>query len=157
MGGPAPELEAPALPAVLNRIPALDPASTAVTRQIALGGGSTINGQRLTTMADMMNMATAFHVRLGDLERWDVANNSRSTHALHIHDVQFQVLARNGAAAPPGESGRKDTLIMRPEDRASLLMQFGDYADHDTPYMFHCHVLDHEDEGMMGHFVVMPI
>ena len=45
---------------------------------------------------------------------------------------------------------------MPPGVTTSLLMRFEDYADPETPYMYHCDVLEHEDEGMMGHFVVVP-
>jgi bilirubin oxidase len=144
------------LPAILNSITPLDPAAVAVTRQFALGGRSTINGQQIRSMDDMMDMSSAFRVRLGDVERWDLRNTSRQTHVLHVHDVQFRILSRNGSAPLPGESGLKDSVLMRPGDEASLIMQFADYADSETPYMYHCHVLQHEDQGMMGHFVVVP-
>ena len=104
----------------------------------------------------MMNMATALRIRLGDVERWDVRNTSRDTHVLHIHDVQFQILTRNGVAPSVGEAGWKDSVLMPLGGTTSLLMRFEDYADPETPYMYHCDVLEHEDEGMMGHFVVVP-
>jgi FtsP/CotA-like multicopper oxidase with cupredoxin domain len=44
---------------------------------------------------------------------------------------------------------------MRPGATARLLIRFGDYTDPEVPYMFHCHVLSHEDAGMMGQFVVV--
>lgn len=104
----------------------------------------------------MADMASALRVRLGDLERWDVINRSRDTHLFHIHDVQFQIVSRNGAAPGPGEVGRKDTVMVRPGETVPLLLRFTDYADAEMPYMFHCHILQHEDQGMMGQFVVVP-
>jgi suppressor of ftsI len=146
------------LPERLNTIERLDPTSVAVTRQMVLGGGGgrfTINGQTMTSMADMHNMANVLRVRLGDLERWNVVNASRAAHLFHVHDVQFQILDRNGAAPGPAEQGRKDTVLVRPGETVPLLMRFEEYADSGTPYMFHCHILQHEDQGMMGQLVVV--
>lgn len=49
----------------------------------------------------------------------------------------------------------KDTVFMPPGRTARLAMQFTDYADPKSPYMYHCHLLQHEDNGMMGQFVVV--
>ena len=46
--------------------------------------------------------------------------------------------------------------MVRPGETVPLLMRFEDYADPENPYMFHCHILQHEDQGMMGQFVVVP-
>ncbi len=63
-------------------------------------------------------------------------------------------LDRRGAAAPE-LSGWKDTIFARPETEFVLVLRFEDYADPDTPYMYHCHLLWHEDQGMMGQFAVV--
>ena len=148
------------LPARLNNIVRFDPAAVAVTRPMVLGGGGrggrTINGLSMTSTADMENMANTLRVRQGDLERWNVINRSGDTHVFHVHDVQFQILDRDGAAPGPTEIGRKDTVVVSPRESVSLLMRFDDYADPAMPYMFHCHILEHEDDGMMGQFVVVP-
>jgi bilirubin oxidase len=65
------------------------------------------------------------------------------------------VLDRDGAAPPAYEQGWKDTVIVGREETVRLIMQFKDYADPTLPYMFHCHILEHEDMGMMGQFVVV--
>ena len=44
---------------------------------------------------------------------------------------------------------------MPPDTTVRVIARFEDYADPDVPYMFHCHVLQHEDDGMMGQFVVV--
>jgi FtsP/CotA-like multicopper oxidase with cupredoxin domain len=147
------------LPTVLNSIQRLDPAQVSVTRQMVLAGGRggrTINGQNMNSIAAMMDMSNALRVRLGDLERWNVVNTSGQTHFFHIHNIQFQVLERNAATPPPGELGRMDTVMVRGGETVPLLMQFAYYSDVNTPYMYHCHILQHEDQGMMGQFVVTP-
>ena len=91
----------------------------------------------------------------GSTEIWSVVNRDGAPHNFHIHDVQFQVLTRDGAAPPPHLAGWKDTIYLPPNETFELIMKFTDYADADTPYMFHCHLLMHEDSGMMGQFVVV--
>jgi FtsP/CotA-like multicopper oxidase with cupredoxin domain len=76
-------------------------------------------------------------------------------HNFHIHDVQYRVLAMNGAPPPPALTGPKDTVFLPPDATVELAMRFTGPADPNTPYMYHCHLLWHEDQGMMGQFVVL--
>jgi bilirubin oxidase len=77
-------------------------------------------------------------------------------HPFHIHDVQFNILDRHGVAPGPEESGWKDVILVPPYDSARFITKFTDFIDTVVPYMFHCHILMHEDDGMMGQFVVSP-
>ncbi|MCU1370275.1 MAG: cell division protein SufI [Ilumatobacteraceae bacterium] len=147
-----------ALPASLATIEPLSPESATQTRDFVLGGNDqdpTINGQAMTTMADLMDMSNVIQVKLGATEIWNLINRSNDTHAFHVHDIQFQVLQRDGTAPAANESGLKDTVVVRPAETVQLIMRFTDFADPDTPYMYHCHLLNHEDNGMMGQFVVV--
>jgi bilirubin oxidase len=94
-------------------------------------------------------------VELGSTEIWKVTNNMAFPHNFHVHDVQFQVLSIAGAAPPPELAGWKDTVYLRPNSEYRLIMRFDDYSDPDHPYMYHCHLLRHEDSGMMGQFLVL--
>ncbi len=76
-------------------------------------------------------------------------------HNFHIHDTRFQVVDIDGRTPPPELSGWKDTVYTRPGSSYTLAMRFTDYADPTYPYMFHCHLLMHEDRGMMGQFLVL--
>ena len=69
--------------------------------------------------------------------------------------VQFRVIDRNGRTPPPLETGYKDTVIVDPREQVRLLLRFEEHTDPDLPYMYHCHILEHEDAGMMGQFVVV--
>jgi bilirubin oxidase len=89
------------------------------------------------------------------VEIWEVTNAQNTTHNFHVHDVQFQVLTVDGGPPPPELAGWKDTIYLPPDVRFELILRFADYADPDMPYMFHCHILYHEDRGMMGQFVVV--
>src|SRR5699024_1022687 len=64
-------------------------------------------------------------------------------------------LTVDGAPPPPQLAGPKDTIYLMPNVRYRLLVRFADYADPHLPYMYHCHMLLHEDEGLMGQFVVI--
>ena len=76
-------------------------------------------------------------------------------HPFHIHDVQFLILTRNGSAPPKNERGWKDVVLVNASETVRIIAQFSEYADPDIPYMYHCHILEHEDAGMMGQFVVV--
>jgi bilirubin oxidase len=77
-------------------------------------------------------------------------------HPFHIHDVQFFLIDRSGNTPPAEELGRKDVVLVPPFDSVMFITKFEDFADSITPFMYHCHILMHEDDGMMGQFVVMP-
>lgn len=108
-----------------------------------------INGEKM----DMSRIDEVVHV--GDTEVWTVRSAQPIPHSFHIHDVQFRVLTIDGEAPPPELAGPKDTIYLEPNREYGLLVRFEDYADPETPYMYHCHMLMHEDEGMMGQFVVI--
>lgn len=94
-------------------------------------------------------------VELGGTEMWEITNTDDAYHNFHVHDVQFQILSVAGHKLPPVYSGWEDTIYIAPGRTVRLAMQFTDYADPDSPYMYHCHLLQHEDNGMMGQFVVV--
>ncbi len=96
-------------------------------------------------------------VNLNDIEKWTVTNNNVFGHTFHIHDVQFKIVARNGSASAVGthESGWKDVMYVPKGENVSFVANFEDYADASHPFMYHCHFANHEDDGMMGQFVVV--
>ena len=69
--------------------------------------------------------------------------------------MSFQVLDIDGASPPAHLDGWKDTVEIRSGTTTRLIVPFGAHTDAATPYMFHCHILRHEDRGMMGQFVVV--
>ncbi|EAP98332.1 putative oxidase [Janibacter sp. HTCC2649] len=137
----------PAIPAVLAPAPDLADDPVAATRQITLNGSSTNFGKMDMGRVDIV-------ARLDTTEVWAVTNSDGQVHNFHIHDVQFQVIRYAGASPPPVLAGWKDTVLIRPGESVELRMRFTDFADADSPYMFHCHLLRHEDQGLMGQFVV---
>ncbi len=149
-----------ALPTRLNTISRIDASHAARTRPMVLAGplpgggdggpsGPPINGK-------IMDMARIDEVvRLGDIEIWEVSNRGGQPHPFHIHLVQFQILDRNGQPPTGAELGWKDTVLVPPGDLVRIIMPFERYTDPRIPYMYHCHIMEHEDNGMMGQFLVV--
>ena len=94
-------------------------------------------------------------VYLNTTETWTLVNKTLVAHPFHIHDVQFNVIEKTGLPVSTKERGWKDVVLVMPNDRVKFITRFADFADNTTPYMFHCHLLHHEDDGMMGSFKVI--
>lgn len=73
-----------------------------------------------------------------------------SPHPFHVHGAQFQIVERNGEAPPLNERGWKDTVMLQQGEEVRLLVKF----NKEGLFMYHCHILEHEDAGMMGQFLV---
>jgi FtsP/CotA-like multicopper oxidase with cupredoxin domain len=88
-------------------------------------------------------------VRLGDVEIWEVSGETM-VHPFHIHGVHFEVLSRNGAAPGPRDQGLRDTVVAQELVELLVFTQPAMAA----LFMYDCHILEHEDSGMIGQFVV---
>jgi FtsP/CotA-like multicopper oxidase with cupredoxin domain len=88
------------------------------------------------------------HVQIenGGMRVLDVENASEMDHPFHLHGFFFQVLEKNGVAVPLESMGNKDTLVIPAKSRAKLLARF----DEPGHWMYHCHILEHAELGMMG-------
>ncbi len=95
-----------------------------------------------------------YNVPLNNTEIWQITSTSGFAHPFHIHDVEFHILTRNGSAPPAAESGWKDVVLVKSGETVRFIAKFEDYADSLHPFMYHCHIALHEDDGMMGQFVV---
>ncbi len=93
-------------------------------------------------------------VALNTTETWTLINKTLIAHPFHIHDISFNILEKSGVAPPVFEQGWKDVVLVMPGDSAKFIAKFTTFADPMTPYMYHCHLLHHEDDGMMGSFIV---
>lgn len=108
-------------------------------------------------------------VELGTTETWRFINTTDDAHPMHLHLVQFQILERQGydlvalqrgrvelvgavRAAKPNEAGWKDTAIVNPREVLTILVRFEGFTGR---YVFHCHMLEHEDNDMMRPYVVV--
>jgi len=133
--------------------------SMAMGRGMMAGGRGGGRGQRSSDQffinGTTMHMA-AINVRvpIGSTEIWEIHNQSPMMHPFHIHHGQFQLLTRNGRPPHAHERAYKDTVKVGPGETVRVVMEFLHYSDPDVPYMYHCHILEHEDNGMMGQFLV---
>jgi FtsP/CotA-like multicopper oxidase with cupredoxin domain len=133
-----PPLRPVALPRTLRVVPPLDTMQVTERREIIFGQGM-INGK----LHDMNRVDIT--AKLGAMEIWQVENVVAMDHPFHLHGFQFQVLDRDGV---PEKSRRwKDTINVPKHSRVRFVVRFD---NHPGKWMFHCHILDHEDHGMMG-------
>jgi bilirubin oxidase len=95
-----------------------------------------------------------YTIPLDNVEIWSLINSSPIAHPFHIHDVQFYILDINGVAPQAHEQGRKDVVMVMPMQTVRFITKFEDFTSDTMPYMYHCHLLTHEDDGMMGQFLV---
>jgi bilirubin oxidase len=127
-----------AIPAVLRPIPVLDTAQATARRLMVLTQGL-INGK-------VMDMARVdVTAKLGATEIWEVENLVGMDHPFHLHGYQFQVLDRDGVPEP--FRSWKDVVNVPKHSTARFIVRYDNYVG---KWMFHCHILDHEDHGMMG-------
>jgi bilirubin oxidase len=134
-------------------------ANSNITRTLTFSpqnmGPTAINGPFMfdMTMFDMMMINQ--YVPYNNTEIWTLTNNTPIAHPFHIHDVQFYILDINGIAPPLNQQGRKDVILVPAGGGiVRFITKFEDFYNDTVPYMYHCHMLTHEDGGMMGQFIV---
>ncbi|MEG0277874.1 MAG: multicopper oxidase CueO [Morganella sp. (in: enterobacteria)] len=129
------------------------------------GGGNSGGGHCGSGSIDMMNAnsinglpfsmtESAFDVKQGQTERWVISGvGDMMLHPFHIHGTRFRILSEGGRKPAAHRQGWKD--IVRIEgDVSEVLVKFDHPATNAHPYMAHCHLLEHEDTGMMTGFTV---
>ncbi len=147
------------LPSSLVAATPIAPSSANITRNLtfspAVMGPNQLNGKFLINGTSFNMNVINYSIPLNNVEIWSLKNNSAIAHPFHIHDVQFYILDRNGIAPPAQEQGRKDVVLVKPQETVRFITVFEDFANDTVPYMYHCHMLKHEDDGMMGQFNVV--
>jgi bilirubin oxidase len=117
-------------------------------------GMNQLNGKFLINNTSFNMGIVNYTIPLDNVEIWEIFNQSGIAHPFHIHDVQFNILSRNGNTPAPSEQGWKDVVLVKPMETVRFITKFEDFANDSVPYMYHCHLLTHEDDGMMGQFIV---
>jgi FtsP/CotA-like multicopper oxidase with cupredoxin domain len=141
----------------------------------------TVVSRRYRTVATRFEDTVTFFPMLGEPEIWRLINLTDDTHPIHVHLDAFQVLDRHAAAIVKGpvtarttsatvtigaapddgirhalddnELGLKDTVRLNPNEVVDIVVRFEGFAGR---FMYHCHILEHEDRDMMRPFVTMP-
>jgi spore coat protein A len=158
------------LPAAVA-LPRYDAAKATVTRDFVLTERMDAQGRSLGVRINEKGYddAVSEFPKLNSLERWRFINMTDDAHPMHLHLVQFQILERQGfnypamlqgrlepvgAPRPPqaNEMGWKDTAVVNPQEMLSILVRFEGYTGR---YVFHCHMLEHEDNDMMRPYEVV--
>lgn len=92
--------------------------------------------------------------QVGTTQYWDITNTNSCSHGMghpfHVHCTQFEIISRNGKKPYPNERGLKDTVNVNPQETVRIKVHF----DYTGVFMYHCHILEHEDGGMMGQIEV---
>jgi FtsP/CotA-like multicopper oxidase with cupredoxin domain len=126
------------LPQRLRAVPAIDTLHATARREVVMTQGL-LNGR----MMDMRRVDIT--ASLGATEIWQIENLVGMDHPFHLHGFQFQLLDRNGV--PEVQRKWKDTVNVPRHQTVRFIVRF---ANHPGKWMFHCHILTHEDDGMMG-------
>jgi FtsP/CotA-like multicopper oxidase with cupredoxin domain len=138
-----------AIPKTMRPIRPLVTGSVTPTREVHLG----VRPSLRTGVKFVIN-AEAHHrdkpVKIGELQVWDIVNDTLMDHPFHLHGFFFQVVDVNGK--PPAFLSWEDTVNIPPRSRVRIA-----WMPDDRPgeWMYHCHILEHHASGMMAHFEVV--
>jgi blue copper oxidase len=142
------------IPSTLAMVPKIPRSAATRTRTFVFEGAGAsvnINGKKM----DPNRIDEV--VPANTTEIWAVTNASEGItgqlgmpHPFHAHGVQFQILDRDGKAPPENERGWKDTFLVHPGETVRAITTFKNKGT----FMYHCHILEHEDAGMMGQYQV---
>ncbi len=140
----------------LNFIPVYLESNADVTRSFVLSNGPPMSINGATMDMNVINET----IQMGDMEVWTITNTSGSSHPFHIHGEPFQVISRSDGPVLESEQGWKDVVFVTMNQSGNpgwvkIIKPFNDFADTTYPYMYHCHILEHEDRGMMGQYLVV--
>jgi blue copper oxidase len=99
---------------------------------------------------------SGFTAKRGDMLRWRISEGADPMpHPVHIHGCQFRIVSQSGQKPEAYRAGWKDIALISEGGFSEILVDFPHTAGPDAPYMAHCHILEHEDSGMMTQFTVV--
>lgn len=117
----------------------------------APGGGMEAMGMTFSINGEAYPDVTPLQAKLGAVEDWSVVNTTEMDHPFHLHGFRFQVLSVDGM--PPSFRAWEDTVNVKAKQTVKLRVSL---EDHPGTWMFHCHILEHAERGMMGELLVSP-
>lgn len=134
---------------IYTRLTAADATATRnfVMSMAGMMGGFVING-RLFDINRVDERVTA-----GATEIWNISNTTGMAHPFHAHAIQWQILDRNNIPASGIDLGWKDTVLVQPGESVRFIGRFDPVINRGL-YYYHCHILEHEEAGMMGSFSI---
>jgi bilirubin oxidase len=145
------------LPETLNDIAYFEREDATQIRTISLDmevrGGTEENMDMFGINGQAMDMSIINErINKGEVEIWRITGQ-RMPHPFHVHGASFQILTLNGEPPTEADRGWKDTVVVG-DEVTEIVVRFDYEATDEYPYMLHCHILEHEDFGMMGQYTV---
>ena len=141
------------LPQTLEPAPKLTvPSKVSAVWSVGLGGNASTGTYWTLDGNPYAAKRVVLKVPLGSTQLWELRNNTKVTHFIHIHEEQWHTVLRDGKKPPPWERGLEDTWRLDPGERVRVAAKFTDYIG---VFMIHCHMLDHEDDGLMAQWAVV--
>jgi spore coat protein A len=161
------------LPATLRPITRIPESAAVQTRELTIADYQDRLGRSSVMLLNgaHWDMPVTETPLLGSTEIWSFVNLTDDSHPIHLHLVRFQVLDRRpfdlnvyqltrkivltgpAVALPPGELGWKDTVRVDPQTVTRIIVKFEGFAGR---YVWHCHMLEHEDNEMMRPYEIRP-
>lgn len=145
------------IPTFLRTVTTIPAANASITRALTISDTNIVG---VTGAAFVINHKlfdynyNNYDVPLNNTEIWQITSTSNFGHPFHIHDVEFNILSVDGVAPVAAQAGFKDVVFVPSKSTVKFIAKFDNYADPLHPFMYHCHIALHEDEGMMGQFIV---
>ena len=145
------------LPNKLNDITYFDRTDATQIRTISLDmevrGGTAENMDMFGINGQAMDMGIINErIKKGEVELWRITGQ-RMPHPFHLHGASFQIITLNGEPPTEADRGWKDTVVVW-DEVTEIIVRFDYEATEEFPFMYHCHMLEHEEYGMMGQFTV---
>lgn len=143
-------VETIALPTKLLSVPALPEPQQVRSFKLNHGMRSGVGMAFLINGKSYENQRIDTQVKLNTVEDWEIVNTGTMDHPFHLHVNHFQVISRNGKPEP--YRAWRDTVLVRKGETVRIRIPFRDYAG---KTVYHCHILDHEDLGMMANLEIV--
>ncbi|MCE3260260.1 MAG: hypothetical protein K0S12_1901 [Bacteroidetes bacterium] len=146
------------IPSTLTILSPWSTGQASITRTLTfspqvMGPSQSVNGPFVINNTSFNMNVVNYTIPFNNIEIWELNNQTAIAHPFHIHDIQFYIVDINGAAPPANLQGRKDVVLVPAQQTVRFITKFETFCD-TVPYMYHCHMLKHEDDGMMGQFNV---
>ena len=143
------------IPSSLSFIPALSSATNTrnfVLNEMHMSGHHSMSGTHQINDKVFDENRIDETISPNTTEYWVFENKGIEPHPMHLHGVQFQVVERTGGRGLiPSEKGWKDVVLVLPNEKVKIIVPFGSFPG---KYVFHCHNLEHEDDGMMLQYLI---
>ena len=168
---PLSSVDTSVIPAYMMPLPKIKEQSASKKRYLTLNENTDKYGRKIMLLDNKhWDAPITENPKLGSTEIWYLINLTEDTHPIHLHFINFQIVDRRdfdaekfkkermihytGPALPPEpqERGWKDTVRANPNQVTRIIMKFGPYTG---LYVWHCHILEHEDYEMMRPYIVI--